>query len=109
MIDIFCSEGRFGAYRQQNGGNYFAAVNQIVRGEKAIKIKTLLTKSRATIEELMQLRQDAPINRSISISDVETVTDIIKGKLATPNFDTLCLIRFISGALIRKIKCQECR
>ena len=48
-------EKRFGTYRQLSGANYFATVKQFLEAEKSIRMKSLITFSNYSMQEVQQI------------------------------------------------------
>ncbi len=110
-------EKRFGWYRQLSGGNYFVSVRQIIEAEKSIRLKSLVSFSGFTMEDVKEIYKEAADLRE---EEIEMLSDSLLMLLdkdsftfAERNLDDQNILFYISGYAARSvsntIKCSACQ
>lgn len=108
-------EGRFGWYRQANGGNFFMSLKQLLQVEKKIRCLSLL--QQRVLQGASQLFLESSLP---TIDDNATSQDILwlEEYVCTVNLDELSqsdcsVILFVGGYIARSIsrrrKCASCK
>jgi len=115
----FCSdaiEGRFGWYRQVNGGNFFMSINQLFQAEKKIRCLSLIEKNSIFSTSNLALSEHTPLNEK----DNDTSDDgsCLYEYLGSINIDEISesdasILYFVSGYIARSVsrrrKCSSCK
>jgi len=108
-------EGRFGWYRQTNGGNFFMSVKQLLQSEKTIRCLSLLQQE--ALLAASTAKDDAKsntISSSASEEDYLWLSDIFSEiSLDHVSQTDAAVSYYVSGYIGRKIakrrKCSECK
>ena len=110
-------EGRFGWYRQVNGGNFYMSVKQLLEAEKKIRALTLLQEQ--MLKSASQLSESFEISlfsnkTSSHISEVAWFSDFLsKVTLGDISETDANVIFFVSGyvgrSICRRRKCLPCK
>ena len=111
-------EGKFGQYRQMNGGNLFASVKQIVESERCLKIKNL-AKLNLSLSDIKDIFSSVKIAKN---SKNEEVTRALVASLVSDNRIELepeipdadrNILFYVAGSFGRKIadtkNCEDCK
>jgi hypothetical protein len=111
-------EGKFGQYRQMNGGNLFASVLQFLESERTLRIKNLakLELTNAEIKEIFsdscQEHQQQEQKIIAQILDSLSTDNSIPLFPSIPEFDQNALF-YVAGCFTRQIskamKCESCK
>jgi len=108
-------EGRFGWYRQANGGNFFMSLKQVVQVEKKIRCLSLLQQRALQGASRLILHDDLPMKEDgyASANCVwlqEYLADINLDETSESDYS---IIFFVSGYIARSVsrrrKCEECK
>ncbi len=109
-------EKRFSWYRQLSGGNYYISVRQILEAEKSIRLKSLVSFSGFTMEEVKDVFQDAGrleeeqlrnmSNTLLMLMEKDTIT-LAEGDAAAQNV-LFYIAGYAARGLVKKAKCQSC-
>jgi hypothetical protein len=103
-------EGRFGWFRQLDGGNYFISLRQVRESERKIRIISLLKYSGFTVSDA----SDFITNHKETNVDAATIDNIISQLpfCDPPNADDSNVIYYIAGYIAKSVsatmKCSFC-
>ena len=106
-------EGRFGWYRQTNGGNFFISVKQLLHSEKKIRCLSLLKQN-----SLLKALQQSEIDKESCIIDHDEECDWLEQLFSNVDLEDIpqtdaAVCYFVSGYTARKIgnqrKCSSCK
>lgn len=107
-------EGRFGWYRQVNGGNFFMSVHQLLLAEKKIRCLSLLQKdallTASTIHS--EMRVVAPEENGQTCDSI-WLSDFLSTVALDDSHSEAAVTYFVSGYIGRSVsrlrKCSSCR
>ena len=109
-------EGRFGWYRQLNGGNYYASVLQFLQAEKTIRLRSLaevgynLSEIDAIFSEVKEREASKDENDAVDL--MHEITDITFEKDISISDSEQAIIYYVAGYIARSIrkplKCDVC-
>jgi len=105
-------EGRFGRYRQMNGGNYFLSCRQLFENERKIRAVSLLKFSNCSFTAIKDMTTS-----SIDFTDerVCRLTSLVTRRIQTSSMLSSAdanIIYYVTGALVRstinRFGCDDC-
>ena len=108
-------EGRFGWYRQANGGNFFMSLKQLVQVEKKIRCISLLQQQSLQGASRLVLKDHLPVdNEEHVFADHTWLHPILSDiNLADATESDTAVTYFVSGYIARSIsrrrKCSSCK
>ena len=108
-------EGRFGAYRQMNGGNMYASVKQIIESERCLKIKNL-AKLKLSLSEIKNIFSSAKFSHDSKLEELSThISNCIDTECDTyPEIQDADknILFYVAGSFATKMcaakKCESC-
>ena len=109
-------EGRFGWYRQLNGGNYYASVLQFLQAEKTIRLRSLVevgynqSEIDAIFSEVKEMEASKDENDANDL--MHEITDITFEEDISISDSEQAIIYYVAGYISRSIrkplKCDVC-
>ena len=102
-----CLEGRFGIYRQTNGGSYHITLNQVIAAEKKLRAINCLKLGSNFLEEKNLVEYNHGFNEFFAKIDID-IPFILYQDVDT-DFGTLIYISgYIIAEVYQHIKCNKC-
>ena len=109
-------EGRFGWYRQANGGNFFMSLKQLVQVEKKIRCLSLLQQKALERASRLALHDHLPMEKENCAAAAECLwlQDYLENINLEENSESdFSVIYFVSGYIARSVsrrrKCESCK